>query len=982
MILPSFPDLSGLVVNLEFLRKSEFNVMHEMAVDAFLRHHLNLGEQYSKLVSIITPENGRLQYRQGDSYRFAIIFNGEEKDVLPIWQKLISQLRRLPESALITDKNVPIKDNVKLIGLQDLFDGIPVQNELSLDFYTEKQLLEQAQAWFKEADLKSKPVELHWSWQSLVRLLKEDHKYSKGELRFCRDNQSITPHLLLKRLYETLTNIAAQFDIRLDSQLDKLNREWLEQQSEFLEIDKADCFWLDTPYFSQDKSKNTLGGLAGSFRLQIHPGAEPGLLALLILGQVLGFGQRRTSGFGKYRLEPSFKSLPLALALQPYKVTRAQSLLECLTQEHILAQAVKQVEQKPQIDKLNERTHSQIQSAIGQIKSSSYQAPQMQGFTIPKKDGDSRLIAVSPLYDRVLQKAASLVLTPGLDAFMAQGSYGYRKGLSRQQVRYEIQNAYREGYRWVYESDIDDFFDSINRPQLYSRLQSLFGDDPLWQQLENWLSQNIKVGETLIDRSSLDKGIPQGSPLSPLLSNFILDDFDSDLELHGFKMIRFADDFIILCKNRHQAELAAKGVEYSLSQVKLEINRDKTHIVEMQQGFRFLGYLFREDHAIEVAGEKSDGKSTFSAEDIPTKLPPWLANIGAKQAQAIDSEDLPEKHHGKLEQQGMHLILAGDAQIITTDNHNVVVKKDDKITHKVSWEQLHAITLIGLHTMTLPAQHQALRNKIPVHLSDRTGHYLGALVSFEPAQNSYKTWFTQLQQFDNPEFCLAIAKQLVISRMHNQRHTLFKRKEHRKQMQTSLAKLKTWQHKAQSVDNLNSLNGIEGTATREYFKQINQFLPEWAKFERRTRRPPKDPFNVLLSLGYTILYSHVDSILQSAGFLTWKGLYHQQSAAHAALASDLMESYRHIVERFAIYVINHKQIKEQDFRIEELDNQKQALRLSAEARRRYVSGLINRFQKFKKEQTLHQHLYEQARALKLAVQAQNPKTFQCWKELK
>lgn len=982
MILPNFPNLTGLVVNLEFLQKTEFNVMHEMAVDAFLRHSLALGEQYSRIVSIMTPENGRLHYRQGDPYRFVIIFSGDFSQVESIWQKLITHLQQLPASAPVKDKNVPLKDNVKLIGLQDLFDGIPLQSEKSLDAYTSKHAMQQAQAWFKTAQLDQQSVEIKWTWQGLIRLLKEDHKYLKGELRFCRDNQSLSSYLILKRLFETLLNVANQFGITQSSEVQSLSHEWLEKQAEYVEISQADCFWLDTPYFSNDKSMNTLGGLAGHFTLKLHPGVEPGLLALLILGQVVGFGQRRTSGFGKYRLKPTFNSLSMSLSLQPYKVNRSQTLLECITQEHIYTQAIQEVEKKPNIDKLNDRTYNQIQSALGQIKTQNYVSPEMQGFTIPKKDGDTRLIAVSPLYDRVIQKAAAIVLTPGLDAFMSQGSYGYRKGLSRQQVRYEIQNAFREGYKWVYESDIDDFFDSIDRQQLFSRLESLFGEDPLWKQLEDWLGQNIKIDDTLIDRRASTLGISQGSPLSPLLSNFILDDFDSDLELHGFKLIRFADDFIILCKNRHQAELAAKGVEYSLSQVKLEINRDKTHIVEMKQGFKFLGYLFREDHAIEVAGEKSDGKTTFSSQDIPKSLPPWLSNLGSKKAQPIEQEERPINTHGKLEQQGTHLILAGDAQIITTDNHNVVVKKDDKITHKVSWEQLHAITLIGLHTMTLPAQHQALRHKIPIHLADRTGHYLGALVSFEPAQKNYKTWFTQLQLFDNHDFCLAIAKQLVISRMHNQRHTLFKRKEHRKAMQQTLTKLKTWQYKVQSADNLNTLNGIEGAATKEYFKQFNRFLPEWAQFERRTRRPPQDRFNVLLSLGYTILYSHVDAILQSAGFLTWKGVYHQQSAAHAALASDIMESYRHIVERFAVYAINHKQIKEQDFRVEELENNKQALRLSAEARRRYVSGLINRFQKFKKETTLHQHLFHQALELKRSVESQQPSKFNCWKELK
>ncbi len=982
MNLPGFPNLTGLVVTLTFTRATAFNLMHEMAVDAFLRHLLNIGEAYTKHLSIITPENGRLHYRASDPYRFAVIAQGSEPMTQPIWQTLITQLQGLPHTAPVTDPGVPLKDNVELHSLQDLFDGIPLASEKSLDAYTEQRAMEQAQSWFIAAQLESQPMQLTWTWQSLVRLLKVDHAEYQGEQRFCRDRHEITPYLLLKRLYSTLSNISEQFGGRVGQTIVEHHHEWLTEQARCLEITQADLYWIDTPYFGKAHQKNTLGGMAGTFTLTCKPGVEPGLLSLLILGQMVGFGQRRTSGLGKYRLNHALKQKHLALGLQGCHVLRAQSLQMQLTQPHWVSRAIQEIEQKPNIDTLSEQTHAQINSAIGQIKVNQYRTPPMRGFTIPKKDGEERLLAVSPLYDRILQKSAALVLNPGLDALMAQGSYGYRKGYSRQQVRYQIQNAYREGYTWVYESDIEDFFDSINRKQLINRLKALFGEDPLWTLLDDWLGQDIHINGTIIERKTHCQGVPQGSPLSPLLANFILDDFDSDLELHGYKMIRFADDFIILCKSQHQAQLAAKAVKASLNQVQLKVNIDKTHIVELSEGFRFLGYLFREDHAIEVAGQKSTGKVTFSAEDAPKNLPIWLANLGNKQAKPMEGDALPKTCHGKIEAQGTHIILAGDAQILTTDNHNLVVKKEDKITHKVSWEQLQAITLIGLHHMTLPAQHQALKNRIPVHMADRSGTYLGALTSFTPAQNHYKNWFIQLQMSDSTDFALQFAKKVVHSRIHNQKHTLFKRTAHRKQLQSSFAKFKTLLYKVETAKSLATLNGLEGAATREYFKQLNLFLPSWAHFKKRSRRPPLDPFNVLLSLGYTILYSHVDSILQSAGFMTWKGIYHQQSPAHAALASDIMESYRHIVERFAIYVINHKQIKESDFRSETDAYQKQSVRLSAEGRRRYVSGLINRFQRFRKTETLHQHLFAQSQSLKQAMQAQTLKHFTPWKELK
>lgn len=983
MLLTTFPPLTGLVVNLKFLRQTQFNLNHEMAVDAFLRHLLNLGEDYTKHFSIITPENGRLYYREADTYRFVILAQGNLQILTPIWQKLITLLQRLPESAPVLDKGVSLKDNVKLIGLQDYFDGIPLTSEKGLDAYTLERATEQGSAWFKALGLSNEnkddsaniSASLHWTWNSTVRLLKDNNKDFQGEQRFCRDAQHITPYLLLKRTYETLSNINASFGTLLTADITKSHLSWLHEQSQFLAITQADVYWIDTPYFSKNKQKNTLGGMVGNFSLKLLPGLEPGILSLLIQAQTVGIGQRRASGLGKFILKHTLKNQ--YLGLQAINVTRSQTLLAQMLQPPVIARAINETEQKPNIDKLTGKTHAQIQSAIGQLTKNDYHPPVLHGFSIPKKDGTERLLAVSPLYDRILQKAASIVLCPGLDAMMSQCSYGFRKGLSRQQVRYDIQNAYREGYKWVYESDIDDFFDSISRNQLISRLQALYGKDPLWTLLESWLGQSIHYKNTHINRA---KGVPQGSPLSPLLANFILDSFDSDLEMHGFKIIRYADDFIILCKTQHQAQLAAEQVKESLVELNLSLNADKTHIVDLNQGFQFLGYLFRNDHAIEIGGTKADGRTSYGADSKPKNLPPWLANLGQKQATQLEDDDSPKQQIGNIENQGTHLVLAGDAQLLTTDNHNLIVKKDDIITHKLSWEQIHAITLIGLHHMTLPAQHQALKLKIPVHMANRIGQYLGALTSFTPAQNNYKNWFIQLQMSDNTDYALQFAKSIVSSRVNNQYKTLQRRKQHRKELQPALDKLKKLQYKIKAAKNLASLNGYEGSAARLYFQHFNLFLPQWAQFTKRTRRPPKDEFNVLLSLGYTILYSHVDSILQSAGFMTWKGIYHQNSPAHAALASDIMESYRHIIERNAIHQINQGSLTAENFRQEKDELGQDQIRLSAEARRRYVTSIINRFQKFSANQTLHQHLYQQAQELMISMK--NQTEFKAWKETK
>ena len=103
--------------------------------------------------------------------------------------------------------------------------------------------------------------------------------------------------------------------------------------------------------------------------------------------------------------------------------------------------------------------------------------------------------------------------------------------------------------------------------------------------------------------------------------------------------------------------------------------------------------------------------------------------------------------------------------------------------------------------------------------------------------------------------------------------------------------------KTKVVIDMGSLLGLEGNGAKVYFQALQQLLPDWVGFDGRNRRPPTDPFNSLLSLGYTVLFYHVETVIRMNGLLPWFGLYHQPHGNHAILASDLMEPFRHLVEQ-------------------------------------------------------------------------------------
>ena len=946
--------LHGIGVTLEFIDNAEFSFFHQMSVDAFNRFMLNSPTDYKNCITSEAPESGRLHYTIGDKYRYSITSYGGKKHHL---QPLISRLLGLPHTAPITDAGVPLRDNIKLTQLTDLIDGKPLVNAQGITPFTTKHLIELTHQWQNEQT--SYPRTLHFQLLSPTRLMRhsEDRNTQNltGENRFCRDQTQLTPALLIQRIIESLNNLVSeqsQTPVRIEPSI---------YENLPLTVKQSDLFWLDTPYYSKDEKDNTAGGVVGYITLEQSAPIPHGIWQGLILGQYLGIGQRRTSGFGKYQL--TLTPAPQTY-LSPLRMNRAQSLMSQITKNSCIEKAII-LSELP--EELSEKQRAQLKSSIGQLNKGTYTPPPLFGQLIPKKDGSMRALAVAPVFDRILQKAAALVLTPAIDSILSHHSYAYRKGKSRQQARYDIQQAWQEGYRWVYESDVEDFFDAINRSQLKQRLISLFGTDPLIDQVISWIASDVILNGQRLERKT---GIPQGSPLSPMLSNFMLDDFDSDLESRGFRLVRFADDFIILCKSKIEAELAADQVKTSLAELGLSINQEKSHIVSLEQGFKFLGYLFQNEWAVDIGGKTADGTDTFGKHEAPENLPPWLAALGEKTPNNIEQQQYEALGNiGNLTEQGIFLTIAGESSMLSLDNSQLIVKQDEIVLHNLPLAHLSGIMLFGNHHLTTPLIKAALKAQIPIHIANRMGEYEGAIWRRQPIDNSYKNWFVQLQHFDTEQNALTLAKATVESRLHNMQITL-QRYYKKPEMQGLLKRIHTLKHKIAHCNQLPSLLGIEGSATKAYYEGLQVLVPDWCEFTGRNRRPPKDPYNVLLSFGYTWLYAHADAILTSLGFLTWKGFYHQTSSGHAALASDIIESYRHIVERTALTMVNTKQIKLDDFRIEE--NQ---LRLSNTARKAYITQLEKRFLKTNGEgQTLWQHIHKQGKDLLKHINNHSPYT--------
>lgn len=208
---------------------------------------------------------------------------------------------------------------------------------------------------------------------------------------------------------------------------------------------------------------------------------------------------------------------------------------------------------------------------------------------VEKREGEGRALCVPAVRDRVAQAAVLSVIEPILDAQFEECSFAYRKGRSVRQAVYRIKELRDQGFTWVVDADIDAFFDSIDHELMLLKIEHFIPASGIRDLLELWIRAEVWDGEAV---TGLTRGIPQGSVVSPILANLFLDDLDEELVRRGFKLIRYADDFIILCKDRPTAEAALEMSDTILELLHLDLNEEKTTIIDFDRGFTYLGVIF------------------------------------------------------------------------------------------------------------------------------------------------------------------------------------------------------------------------------------------------------------------------------------------------------------------------------------------------------------------------------------------------------
>lgn len=537
------------------------------------------------------------------------------------------------------------------------------------------------------------------------------------------------------------------------------------------------------------------------------------------------------------------------------------------------------------------------------IRNKKYEPGIIMTYEILNGKGKKRDVSSLNVTDRYIARLLSQKLKRYLDPQFLSNSFAYQEGKGILDAVVCAQNYINSGDSYVTVIDVKDYFDSINLEKMMDLLREKIHDQAVLHLINSYLYCKIEVNDAITDKKV---GIVQGNPISPVLSNLYLNQLDEYMENQSFHWIRFADDIHVYAKNRDKASIIFTELCNMIkSTMGLEINERKSGIFSSLENV-LLGYDFY----------KYGGK------------------VEAKKHKYQRIENYNNWHSCSISKVNNEYHILQDGVLNKQDY--ALLFENEKEKHHIPIGSLEQINMYSDVTVSPSVIRLLAKSNVKVMYVDKYGNRIGQFIP-EGYDKDAKTMLLQVQEYNNESMRNEVARSLEISGLHNMRSNLrYYNKKTKGKLDSVIEELNRCIEEVRIVPSVDKLMLIEARARQHYYQAFNIILQkDDFIFLSRSKQPPKDEINALISFGNTLLYNQILQLIWKTSINPQIGIVHFTNRRSYSLNLDFADLFKPLVVDRAIFtVVNRLQIKKSDFN----KTENGAVLLSQEGKRCFINA--------------------------------------------